>query len=164
LANRMKVANYYLQGDLVSRIGSHFGPTFELLPSARKPKYKVRPDGPNEDLEDLLRIHSLAAFQEVVHERKGAPLREAKLARPPADAAINSLTSVSWILASLNLEIHEYRQLWNVRWIREKLDSVEDGSALDPVRLLSYRYLYNVGITELKRLREEGHPDKAHDA
>lgn len=155
LAQRMTIQNYYLQGDEVSQIGRHFGPTFEIIPP-------VRPDG-NSALAEVLRLHSLSAFEEVIHQGRGKALREARLMAPPSAKVINSLTRISWLLSPFAGTIHEFRQLWTIRWIRARLDAATAQDLRNPLVLAAYRYLYNAGVTEEKRLKKENHRDKAWD-
>ena len=154
LASLMRVRNYFVRGDLVSRIGEHFGPTYELV---------GHPLEGSEGLKETLRLHGIRTIADLANLEEGAALWAAPALDPPAAAAIDTLGSVAWVLARLNDSIHEFRQLWISRWMVKRLDEAKAEDLLDPARAKAYWYIYNVGITERARLFAEKHPDKAND-
>jgi hypothetical protein len=153
LAQEIYAVNYFVRGDIVSQIGTHFGRTFELL---------VPTDPAASALSETLRLHSLSTFSKIVNENRVA-LLQAKPVAPPRSSLLAGLTKISWLLSYLEPEVHEFRQLWISRWIRATLAQAQRAELLDAADRASYLYVYNVGVTELKRLATDTDPDKKQD-
>lgn len=157
LLAHMEMAHYYLRGDLISRIDTQMGPTYELEPLARE-------GGPATEAYDkfkeLGRFHSLDSFLQIIHERKGARLREAKVVPiPPADT-INNLVNYAGILGYGTHLIHSFRQLHIVKKLTSELARVTPADFDTTVKAEAIRYLYNVARRELKVLEESTDNDR----
>lgn len=154
LAGEMSIRNYFVRGDLVSRIGTHFGPTYELV---------AAPLEGSEGLGETLRLHGIGTIAGLAAAGEGLALFTAAEATPPEAAAIDTLGRVAWVLAGLNGQIHEFRQLWISRWMVKRLSEATVADLAGGTRRAALRYIYNVGITERVRLFAEKHPDKLRD-
>jgi len=157
LLAHMEVAHYYLRGDMISRIDTHMGPTYELEPLPRD-------SGPAQEVWDKLlelkRFHSLDSFLQIIHERKGARLREAKVVPiPPADT-INNLVSYSGILGYGTHVIHSFRQLHIVKKLTKELARVVPEDFNSTVKAEAIRFLYNVASRELLVLETSSDKDR----
>jgi hypothetical protein len=153
LASEIHVANYFVRGDIVSQIGNHFGPTYEL----------VAPSNASAgSLSETMRMHSLATISDLVAANP-AVLSETIPVIPPKSSVLATLGTVSWVLSTLEDDVHEFRQLWISRWIVATLAQAQPGELMNAEERASYLYVYNVGITELKRLAADPDPDKKRD-
>ncbi len=160
LLKQINAYNYFIRGDLISRINHHFGPTLEIVPPVRIPKYEFRPDMTVEDLEELLRCHGLVLFEEFVLNNQGAGIRNAKaLPVPPADR-INMLTKFSRIFSRGNTAIHSFRQIWIVTKLTEILSALRPADFDDDINHATIQYLYNVSYREYLIISKSKDPDR----
>lgn len=157
LLDHMEIAHYYLRGDLISRIDTQMGPTYEFEP--------LPPEGgPAKEALDkareLRRFHALDSFLQIIHERKGARLREAKVVPiPPADT-LNNIVNYAGVLGYATHVVHSFRQLHIVKKLTRELARVVPDNFENTVKAEAIRYLYNVASRELKVLEASTDEDR----
>lgn len=158
LTDQMLIKNYFIKGDVVSGIGTHFGPTYEL--QALPPRLFPGQESPGR-LDEALRFHALNTIREVVDAYEdGRALHLAEEKTPQRVGVLNTSTSVTWLFAGLGSNLHEFRQFWSARWITEHLGKLRADDLADPAAREAWQYAYNVGVTERNRLRSERNRDK----
>ncbi len=150
LLERLDAANYNVRGDLVSRIGTHFGPTYELaaLDISSHPG-------------DPLYLHSLDTIEDhvkkLIHTQ---PLVVRPVTLVSGDK-LNMLSKVVGLVGTLgNQAIHGFRQLRIVQQQLVIIRQVQASDFQEPVRADALRYLYNVGVREQHRLAQSSDSDR----
>ncbi|MEZ4815497.1 MAG: hypothetical protein R3A80_09875 [Bdellovibrionota bacterium] len=113
-----------------------------------------------EDTEELLRLHSLDNFYEILNEGSGYQIRQERLMPiPPADT-LNNIMKYSWVLGYSTHVYHSFRQLHVVKRLTAELSRVAASDFNNSLRAESIRYLYNVAAREAIILGKSNDADR----
>lgn len=150
LLARLDAANYFIQGDAVSRVGTHFGPTYEMIaPNA------------SAHARDLHYLHSLDTIQAHVDRIIDMQSRVVKPKLPLRERLLAKITEVADVIArTCNFVIHGFRQLRIVQEEMAIFAKIQEADFQEPARAEALRYLYNVGMREQIRLSKSIDPDR----
>lgn len=147
----MKVANYYVKGDPVSRIGRHIGRTFELRPK-------------DSDLEHLslaqriLYLHSHELIDELVGFRFGSlnGLAFSSRQSPPTFEHLSALTRYGGLFSDLPKLVFHSGRRHTIKVIGDALEQLADTKLNQVHEQLALKYLLNVAVLRVDELEEAG--------
>lgn len=137
LARTMRIANFFVQGDEVSRIGEHIGPTYVLTPAA-----ETAGAPPRLGISEIVRRHAMTTVESLTAVRDGGlvtGLGRAPAMAPPERKVIRALLpAATWLSRLIGAAWSEDADDRVMSRLRENVDAVV---ALDPADQVNARIL-----------------------
>lgn len=139
---RMLTANYFVDGDLVSRIGKHIGDTYKL-----KPSLGVNP----------ISAHSLSTIESIVVSGDYVDFNGAIAVSPPYSGPLNSLTGVGSLFGFLieNPDERVWKRMEQLTLLEQAANVVIRRGLQGTYDYSALQYIENIAISFKNQIQNE---------
>ena len=145
----LDAAHYYIEGDPISRIGSHLGPSFRLIPESETLRSIL-------EIKKQINLHSIETVIQVALYRFGTltGLDFASRKSPSRFNRLSYLTQFTGFLDGLPLFVFRLSEESYTRTLTDALMEISQQDVLDEASRQILRYLVNISSRHLLSLEE----------